>query len=98
MGSIVRRSFEEDARFWEETLARLPDLERSVMRQICGTSTIDYGIFKKKFFDQMPPKDQEAIKRFLVRIFPEAVDWPYGMGKKLASVCADLELDELKDV
>lgn len=93
----MRRTFEEDARLWEEVLARLPDLERNVIRGICGTKNIDYVVFKKKFFDRLPGQDQESIKRFLVRVFPEAVNWPYGMGKKLASVCADLELDELKD-
>lgn len=93
----MRRSFEEDARFWQEMLARLPDLEQKVLRQIFGTTGDDSAVFKQKYFDHAPPKDQEAIKRFLVRIFPEAVDWPYGMGQRLASVCADLELDELKD-
>jgi hypothetical protein len=78
----------------------LSGIEREVMKRIVGSAGMgggdEYWSFKRDYYNHLAPAEQDTVRQFLARIFPEAVQWPFSMGRKLVTVCSDLELSTLR--
>lgn len=81
-------------------IENLSGIEQEVMEKIRGSAGMggggDYVDFKRSYYNHLAPGEQQAVKNFLVRIFSVASLWPFSMGRKLVTVCSDLELSTLR--